>query len=39
MHNIFGDKQTGLPLEEEAIKVDERLHVQLQFCSYPFPLP
>jgi len=39
LQDIFCIKQTGFSLEEESIKVDKLLHEQLQFFSYPFPLP
>jgi len=38
-NNIVHNEDTGFPSVQEAIKVDEHLNVQIQFCSYPGPLP
>ena len=33
------DDETAFPIVREAIKVDNNLHVQLQYCNNPVPLP
>ena len=38
-YNLFFDEESGFPSIREAIKVDKNLHVQLQLCSKPVPLP
>ena len=37
-YNVVFNEETGFPSEQEVIKV-ENLHVQLQLCSVPVPLP
>jgi len=38
-YNIVCDEETDFPSVQEAINVNQLLHVQLQFCSHPFALP
>ena len=33
------DDETAFPIVREAVKVDNNLHVQLQYCNNPVPLP
>ena len=32
-------EQTGFPIVREAIKIDQNLHVQLEYFNNPVPLP
>jgi len=36
-YNVAFNEETGFSSMQKAMKVDEHLHVQLQFFSYPVP--
>jgi len=37
--NVVFNEETGFSSMQKAIKVDEQLHVPLQFCNYLVPDP
>ena len=38
-YNVRFDENTSFPRVFEASKTDENVHVQLQYCLNPVPLP